>query len=255
MFCTFAMLFVGNIYSGMSSWYEDFAYPAQCEFDAVNRDTSRLRGQQSGGAYFDAVLLVCAYGLAMVGLFPGIWKHVTAYYRLHVLRHLDHYFDSGIRHHSTLLHLQQTPSVELKRLLLVLILRLYEAAYSIFKMIFQIVASTAWSVFVFEMLWFAYGNWGIWADRAYAKTYMEGAEDKWGFGQLVPLFLLALPLLSIVDNYYGRCNQLLERSAADGRFGRGARRHSEDSLNVLFSVVCLRLNVIADQVRRVWLTS
>ena len=224
MACNFVMLFVGNVYSGISSWYDDFAYPAQCDFDVVDQAPSTIGGVPARYSKSSAVLLMYGYAGAIVGLFPGIWRPVTAYYRGHVQRHLDHYFDSGIRYHSTLLQLQQTPSVKLRRLLLGLILGLYEVAYSVLNMIFHIATSTAWNVFVFETFWFAYGNWGIWGDRAYAKTYMEGDEDQWGFGQLVPLFLLGLPLLSIVDNYYGGCHMLLGTSAADGRL---KQRHDE----------------------------
>lgn len=241
MLCNFAMQFVGSIYSAVSPWFDDFAYPAQCEFDAVNRDPSRLRGPQSGWAYFGAVALLFGYAKGMVGLFPGIWRP-TAYSRRPGLRHLDHYFDSGHRYHSMLLQLHQTWSVRLRRLLLGLILGLCGCGCYLFITLFLIIRSTAWSVFVFSTLLFALGTRAIWDNRAYAKKYMEGNEDTWGFGQLVPLFLLALPLLSIVDNYYGRCNSLLEISAADGRLNRGTTKHSENSLNVLVSVAWSRLN-------------
>ena len=215
MICNFVMLFVANVYSGISTWYDDFAYPAQCDFDAINRDPSWFGGEPARYAYTNAALLVYGYVRGIGGLFPGIWKPVTAYYRGHVLRRLDRYFDSGIRYHSKLLQLHQTRSVQIVRLSLGLTLWLYEVIYTLVHMGFYLITSSAWSVLVMQTFWFAYGNWGVWADRAYARTYMEGDEDKWGFGQLVPLLLIGLPLLSIMDNYYGWWNKLLDIRPAD----------------------------------------
>ena len=217
MFCTFVMLFIANVYSGISTWYDDFAYPAQCDIDAVNQDPSSIGGVPARYAYTSAAFLMYGYGRGIVSLFPGIWKPISAYYRHHILRRLDHYFDSGIRYDSKLSHLKQTLSTKTGRLLLGLVLVLYEVIYTFVNMVFYIITSSAWSVLAIQTFWFAYGNWGVWSDRAYAWTYMEGDEDKWGFGQLVPLLLIGLPLLSIVDNYYGRYHhRLFGLHLADG---------------------------------------
>lgn len=246
MVCNFVMLFVANVYSGTSTWYDDFAYPAQCEFDAVNQDPSWIGGEPARYAYSNAGLLMYGYVRGIVGLFPGIWKPVTSYYKGHFLRPLDRYFDSGIRHHSKLLHLDQTLSVRLTRLLLGLILVLYEVAYTVVQTVFHIITSSAWSVLVMQTFWFAYGNWGVWSDRAYARTYMEGDEDKWGFGQLVPLLLIGLPLLSIMDNYYGQCHKLLELGPTDCRLDRRTKESFEGSLMDLFPLVSLRVEIHRD---------
>lgn len=235
MICNFIMLFVANVYSGISTWYDDFAYPAQCDFDAVNRDPSQLGGVPARYAYVNAGFLVYGYVRGIVGLFPNIWKPAAAWYKGRFLRHLDRYFDSGIRYHSKLLHLDQTLSVKTTRLLLGLALTLYELAYTVVRMGFHIITSSAWSTLVIQTFWFAYGNWGVWSDRAYARTYMVGDEDKWGFGQLVPLLLIGLPVLSIMDNFYGQYDKLLERRPTDCRLDRGTTKRSEYSLNIFYA--------------------
>jgi len=182
---------------------------------------------------------VYGYVRGTVGLFPNIWKPAAACYKGRFLRHLDRYFDSGIRYHSKLLHLDQTLSVKATRVLLGLVLILYEFTYTVVRMIFHIVTSNAWSVLVIQTFWFAYGNWGVWSDRAYARTYMEGDEDKWGFGQLVPLLLIGLPVLSIMDNFYGQYHKLLERRSTDCRLDRGTTERAACPLTILYAVARL----------------
>lgn len=137
MICNFVMLFVANVYSGISTWYDDFAYPAQCDFDAVNQDPSWIGGMPARYAYASAALLVYGYLRGIVGLFPGIWRPVTAYYKAHVLRLLDHCFDTGIRHHSKVLYMNQTASIKVTRSFLGLILLLYELTYIVVNMAFS----------------------------------------------------------------------------------------------------------------------
>ena len=45
--------------------------------------------------------------------------------------------------------------------------------------------------------------------RRRAKLYpLDGSESTWGFGQLVPLLLIAIPLLSAFELFYGMYTNL-----------------------------------------------
>ncbi|KAK4169996.1 hypothetical protein QBC43DRAFT_40031 [Cladorrhinum sp. PSN259] len=47
-------------------------------------------------------------------------------------------------------------------------------------------------------------TWGVYGIRIEARLYyLEGNEDKWGFGQILPLLLLALPLFQSFETYFG----------------------------------------------------
>ena len=228
MGCNFVMLFVANFYSGVATWYDDFAYPAQCNIDAVNDDPSVIGGESARYTYATMVLLVHGYIRAVVVLFPSLLQPLAAYYRDSILQRLDRYFDRGIRCHSKMSQSHQSLVVDIKRMLLGLILGLYELSYTTIDRGFYIVRSSAWSVLVIDTFWFAYGNWIIWVDRAYARENMEGDEDKWGFGQLLPLLLIGLPLLSITDSYYRECQYLHEGSKANGQYHRDPMQSSEN---------------------------
>lgn len=203
MGCNFVLLFVANIYTGELYWFDDFAYPAQCDFDAINHDPSWIAGQPARYMYSSMALLLYGYVRGLVPLFPGLWQPVAAWLKDHIRRRMDRWFDHGTRYHRRLLHSHRTRAVELARMLPGVMLALYEISYTAIHMGIYVIASDAWSVLIIQSFWYVYGNWWIWSDRNYAQTYMEGEENKWGFGQLVPLLLIGLPLLSSVGNYYG----------------------------------------------------
>ncbi|KAK0625943.1 hypothetical protein B0T14DRAFT_561897 [Immersiella caudata] len=59
--------------------------------------------------------------------------------------------------------------------------------------------------FIEVAVWFSLGVWWIRGDRDYGHELMDdtqrATEDSWGFGQLVPWFLLFLPLMQFFESY------------------------------------------------------
>ncbi|KAK0651134.1 hypothetical protein B0T16DRAFT_442686 [Cercophora newfieldiana] len=59
--------------------------------------------------------------------------------------------------------------------------------------------------FVEVVVWFSLGLWWVRGDRDYGHKLMDEAqrqtEDSWGFGQLVPWFLLVLPFMQFFESY------------------------------------------------------
>jgi hypothetical protein len=57
--------------------------------------------------------------------------------------------------------------------------------------------------FVEVLVWYGLGVSWLFKDRKAGHAIMKdsGAEMKWGFGQLVPLFLVALPLMQVAESY------------------------------------------------------
>ena len=60
-----------------------------------------------------------------------------------------------------------------------------------------------------QILWLAFAlAWGT-THLMTTRSYMDeveidtSGENTWGFGQVFPVILLALPVLSIAENYYG----------------------------------------------------
>lgn len=61
-----------------------------------------------------------------------------------------------------------------------------------------------------QLLWLAFAlAWGT-THLFHTQTYMDepesgrSSENTWGFGQTFPVILLALPMLSIAESFYGR---------------------------------------------------
>ena len=59
---------------------------------------------------------------------------------------------------------------------------------------------------IFDLLWFTFGLWTVVQDRYYGRLYMDDSEvtveNSWGFGQLVPMFLVLLPIIAVWDTWY-----------------------------------------------------
>lgn len=53
--------------------------------------------------------------------------------------------------------------------------------------------------------WFGLNVWGLIGDRAFGETMMAPGQNEnlWGFGQVLPLLMVALPLLNALEIYCG----------------------------------------------------
>lgn len=58
------------------------------------------------------------------------------------------------------------------------------------------------------MLWLgfalAWGTQRLYAIRLAPDLSIRDEENTWGFGQLVPVFLMAIPILSVGQSYFGK---------------------------------------------------
>ena len=57
-------------------------------------------------------------------------------------------------------------------------------------------------------------SWGtllVFTARAKAPSQIRKDENSWGFGQIIPLLLLILPLIAVLEAFYGSCNNLYKQ--------------------------------------------
>ena len=57
---------------------------------------------------------------------------------------------------------------------------------------------------LFASAWFGVGIRNLMDDRSHGRNYFEtgrGQEDQWGFGQILPMVVLIIPILAALDNY------------------------------------------------------
>lgn len=63
---------------------------------------------------------------------------------------------------------------------------------------------------VYNLIWFAFGIWGLVEDRALGHITIMGqnvdnSELEWGSGQLILLIFCVLPFLAVVESAWGMC--------------------------------------------------
>jgi hypothetical protein len=166
---TFLLLFVANFYRGHFEWFSKFRHPVRCLLDDINRSPANIHGSAALNMSIWAVFLVYSY---VTGILPLYFN--TKSWRDRILA--------------------RRASLEEKN-----------HTYSRFKIclldIFWVISSEAFNVLVIQTFWFSYGSWSIWVDRKHALGYgvVGGGNVPWDLGQIVPLFLLALPILNAFD--------------------------------------------------------
>ena len=89
--------------------------------------------------------------------------------------------------------------------------------------------------FVEVVIWFCLGIKWVWDDRHEGHKLMDVTqvenEDSWGFGQLVPWFLLVLPLMQFFESYATYCYEdACEKELRERRESEGASSSSSGSL-------------------------
>ncbi len=88
-------------------------------------------------------------------------------------------------------------------------------------LIWTLMASEALDV-IEVVIWFGFGIEWIKEDRDLGRSLMESeqrkTEDSWGFGQLVPVILLFLPIMQFAESYANHCYaEARERELRDMR--------------------------------------
>lgn len=181
MFGLFAQLFAASILMSHQYWYDSFKCPAICLFKQL-KSTSNIGGVPLQWAVTNAVMLIWSYGIALIRLFTwsrNVWQRIE----------------------ESFVYLYQLPTVP-DRL---------QSAHQLFGQailwIYIFLGSTFFDI-CFQIVWFVFGAVGLAQDRTDGKYYMSltnppQTEDVWGFGQLIPLFLIALPLFLALEVFFG----------------------------------------------------
>ncbi len=198
MIANFVMLFPALFYSGSWTWNDGVAYPAKCEFDAIHRDPSLFAGKPAAMACLNMFILVTIYVESTEALFPGVFYPMTACYRAQIRPHLVRFFSPCTRSYIRLVRSHEFQTRKLLRALQGCMLMLCR----FFHMLWKIYQARAFGVIILQALWFSLSNWGIWDRRRLAHEIMEGDEDRWGFGQLVAVWFVVLPLWSFMNTYF-----------------------------------------------------
>ncbi|KAI9890347.1 MAG: hypothetical protein M1814_004257 [Vezdaea aestivalis] len=191
MFGLFVLLFVAIIYSGYRYWYEDVAWPMRCVALKLRRNLSKSYGGTPAiWAYVYSVWLIVNYLQAFLQLSQTIctWAERTL-----------------AKHHSRITHGLRTcrdkPRAKWTSWDYTALIgwRIRE----VFLAILEIFCSRRWML-AEVFCWFIVNTWGILSWRLANQEQIDDAKkeaDITGFGQLLPLFLLLIPFLTLVETY------------------------------------------------------
>jgi hypothetical protein len=182
MFAMFVGLTAASILQGHQWWYESFNCPAACI-------ALSLEGNIDGPSAFwmavNLVFLVPGYGGAL-------WDMLRPSRSLPEQRQGSGLTDRGYR--------RVTPRP------MAAIRGVSERIYLVVMGVWSVVVCM-WGSQVLGLLgnivWFSLGVWNLVGDRNLGQAQMQESENVWGFGQVIPVFLLILPVLTGLDIYYG----------------------------------------------------
>ena len=198
MVTTLIMMLAVTVLQGHYAWYESYNCDAQCLFDDLLGNVS---GSPASWMELNIFLLVFGYGNSFLYLYEPLWTFFETYFWTIPVRRTR----SGIvnlrqkrtdlRASGSIVAFPAWLMVGSAELLMAMILVVY-------VVIAALLGSTVFSLYV-DVLWFAYGLWGIISDRAIASSDMAGNENEMGFGQIVAILLLASTILTFREAYVG----------------------------------------------------
>ncbi|CEL04951.1 hypothetical protein ASPCAL06074 [Aspergillus calidoustus] len=169
------LLLYGSYVSGAEGWYDNYNCPASCSLGR------RKAGSPEIWMVANFVLVLWEYPRRCLMLWPSAWE-----IWLDRLRHrvVD---DKSITRLAA-----GTSKLPLWRRL--------------FNCVWYVLASETLDVLVGGIVWFSLGVWWIYYDRNYMYSVSPAEESEKenivdGFGQLVPLLVLGVPLLQAIHTY------------------------------------------------------
>jgi hypothetical protein len=202
--------FAAQIVTGHKYWYDQEKRPASeafydfegvrymlpqfdgfgCPVECIMKDLYKNIGDEPRNWTVANIMLLCwGYGIALTPLFKPtregwrrVKKQIRAWYK------------------------ECTPEADLPR-------KLYQVMGTGVSILYDFIRSIFLHT-LFSFAWFFYLISGLVGDREDGQDLLgpDQYEDKWAFGQLVPLMLIALPLLAAMEAY---CGKFLSRERAN----------------------------------------
>lgn len=195
MTCQAGFIFICQILTYHQDWLYLFGTPTRCIWE--NMSTGYTTGSQMVQLIITLSFQVWSYLFAM-GIFYPRYVGWTTYF----LRAVRYILRLPTRFHVWLSRRWKRPS-RLQGCVLATTYAIFIAAH----MMSQIFASSLLEIIrAFAML-----LWGFWWITGYRMSddpsrveAMQGGENEWSTGQMMPLLMLALPLFTAIELYWGK---------------------------------------------------
>lgn len=183
-----SLLLFALVVSSHKDWYVRFSCPVEC----LKQDLDgNIVGSQRTWLIAEVILVVYGYTNALMPLSVSTRRISNAFVRM-----VDYLYGN----------LEPSP----ENIWAFWLRPLHLALYKLVFWTVELVDSNLGNI-VYEVVWFTLGIQNVFADRELGALLMlsTGAnEDGWGFGQVVPLLLLALPVFSAMEIFFGTFRDL-----------------------------------------------
>lgn len=191
------VMIVASVLEGNQYWFKAWSTPAQCLWND-------LRGNIAGGpAYWmviNIILLVVGYGISITRLY-GSGFLGELFYRKPLAK--MNWGLVTLQAKCSALRSVKSLEASLLRLVSVLGQGILWTMIKVFLGVHIALESIAISL-CFDIFWFAFGCWSLITDRDIPAADIDGNENEWGFGQIVPVLLLCSSIFVFKDIYLGK---------------------------------------------------
>ena len=148
-------------------------------------------------------LLTGTYGRKVLMLFKTTRCGCTCFLQLFPLRYLERLVQRSSDNHDTALSKLRGKSLAIQ-----LCYRTFIGFYYFYLAISDLIGSFAMSLLILAV-GLAWGSLQLFVPRSRLPACVEEVLNDWGYGQVLPLLLLALPLLGVANHYLGEHSTLI----------------------------------------------
>ncbi len=190
--CMGILLIANNAMQGHWAWYESWSFDAQCLFDDV---VGNWGGGPGYWAEINIALIVVFYPMQILLLFESTSEFIDEWLWMRPLKRMN----KAVRTSNELVSSSRSTLLKLRYQCQRFI---YTTARAVYRLVAALLGSRTAS-FTLDLFWFGYGIWTLTGDRVFAADRMDGSENLWTFGQIMPLLLLGSTIFVFKETYEG----------------------------------------------------
>ncbi|MCJ1404189.1 ADP-ribosylation factor GTPase activating protein, ER-Golgi transport [Xylographa trunciseda] len=205
------LLMVATILETNQLWYDQLPTPVRCTF----LDTGgNMKGSIVGYTVLTFILLVYGYSITIFPLFSPVNNR---------MENLSMKFEKWVEAHVKPDKKKLRTHSRFRTLVTEIGCRCIYGFWQI-SMYFNYIN------FLFDLVWFGLGVLFLFQDIAAGQSYMDNSSSSiqsWGFGQLIPMFLLSIPILTVSEIFYEETKEFKARkqSKADAADAADVKLH------------------------------
>ena len=192
MSCMGILLLANNAMQGHWAWYESWSFDAQCVFDDL---VGNWGGEPGYWAEVNIGIIGVFYPLQILLLFDTTLKFLRKWLWIRPMKCMD----KAIRTSNELVSSSKSTLMKLRYQGQSFLCEIARAVYIIVAAIW---CSSTLSI-ILDLFWFGYGIWGLQGDRTSVADQMDGSENSFTFGQIMPLLLLSSTIFVFKETYEG----------------------------------------------------